>query len=134
MKTPLGLLAALSLCVGGCAGTATTASNVLTPWALNNNAAEYDGQKVTVKGWLEYGDEQHHLFQSKPSSNSVSGVYDNRCTSVKVPEKLSSAATELTHQYVLIEGVFRTDIAGGDIVRGRCNVTGIQVTAISRAS
>ena len=130
------VLLSMAILMGCAMAGGSGAETYLTPIELNKNPSAYDHKHVVVKGWLEYGFEQRHLFQSvitKEESEGKAPVDDPACTSIEVPETLRSRATKLNHRYVLIEGLFLSDLAGERVFLGLCSTTGIQVESIKPA-
>lgn len=124
------LLSAATLLMG--CMVSRSAQNYLEPLELNKSPQSYDHKRVVVRGWLDYGFEKRFLLQSESPKES-SEVNDPSCTSIEVPETLRSAAMRLNHQYVLIEGVFLSDLADERVFSGLCNKTGVQVESIKPA-
>lgn len=122
----------LSLAFLGC----TNAAESLTPSELNHSPQSYEGRVVVVRGWLDYGFEKRHLFQSSRSKNSPEmnqNADDHTCVSIEVAERLRARATYLNHRYVIVKGVFRSDLARGRVFLGLCNSAGIEVDTITPA-
>jgi hypothetical protein len=122
--------------LAGCASRTDETETFLTPMELNKDLSGYDHKTVVVKGWLDYGFEERHLFQSpltKDESEGNAPARDPRCTSIEVPETLRATATRLNHQYVLVEGLFLADIAGERVFLGLCNETDVQAKSIRSA-
>jgi len=130
----IGCLFSAAALLLGCMATASRgAQDYVGPLELNKNPPSYDHKRVVVKGWLDYGFEKRFLFQSASPEQS-NDVNDPSCTSIEVPETLRATATKLNHQYVLIQGLFLSDLAGERVFLGLCNKTGVQVESIKSAS
>lgn len=120
----------LGLAFLGCASAAES----LTPSELSRSPQSYDGKAVVVRGWLDYGFEKRHLFQRSQPENGPAidrNVADHACISIEVAERLRATATRLNHRYVIMKGVFRSDLAGDRVFLGLCNSAGIEVDTIT---
>lgn len=47
----------------------TFAENVLTPARLNESKHDYDGEEVTVRGWMRSGFENYVLWENREASS-----------------------------------------------------------------
>jgi hypothetical protein len=113
--------------LGGCVTDHDTqGKTIASPAILLRDGQKFDGKRIAVKGWLDFGFERRHLFElsnrGKPEAQP--------CISVEIDSSVRSSAEELNHTSVLVEGVFTTDLAHGRIFFGLCSDGGIQVSSI----
>ena len=118
-----------------CAPTSPASNSRLTPSAVNTDADQYDGKMVEVYGWVDYGFERRYLLDEEPDEESSAGRlspsgYDITCVSVEVPEALREKFEHLNRSFVVVRGIFRSDIAGAGIFLGLCNATGLEVASV----
>lgn len=97
--------------------------SVLTPSELNTHAAEYDGKRVTVHGWLVVEFERYHLSDSETAYNDPNAPAST-CVSY-----LGPIENRTKGKMVTLTGTFWKDFTKSlnVIDLGTCNTSGLDV-------
>jgi hypothetical protein len=99
----------------------------LTPSEILANAARYDGQHVTVNGYVVLGPETRDIFDSKAAAESAHSA----CLGLDAPDKsFTSFHKRYEHR---LSGIFRRQLCGPkDICLFWCSTSGIELDSGQR--
>lgn len=126
MRNPILWISALALV--GCAAAQPAETPALSPSALNANPAAYDGQLVTVTGYLVLKPETHLLYESKELDQAFRqklaekppsidfGQWDKYCLTVLNLKFLQEHRAAFNGKTVTLTGHFKSKYLDGAVV------------------
>jgi hypothetical protein len=98
----------------------------VTVQQLNSTPEVFDGQKVTVSGWIVIDDEKRYIVAQK--KNYTTWRKGASCLSVINGGGLDARETDFNGKHVSLRGVFRADVHKDGVVRlGLCSATAIDL-------
>lgn len=139
--TRLQIITLLSAIAGaGCALSATTPGDSLSPIELNADPQRYQGQSVVVHGYVTLVPGGHNLYESRELRNEFARRWDAEdpgfdprdyvqyCLTIANPEDLDEVGDELNGTSITVKGTFLANYLDGGIDLGACPLpTGIVI-------
>lgn len=118
------LLLAIFLC-GACSTFSASSTN--KPSDVNRDAAKFDGQIVTIAGWMVLENEELAIWDQQKDRDA--NKQPDRCVSVLVPRSIETDLRPFNRKYVKLSGRFHRDVASmkPTMFLGLCNTTAIEV-------
>jgi len=109
----------LALLSASCSTIPSWPENALTPARLNESKHDYNGEEVTVHGWMRSGFENYSLWESREASSK--GEFEEKCVSLLIPQSMDTSGFD--KQHVTVKGVFVEKLPSNVVQLGGCNLT-----------
>lgn len=93
---------------------------------LNANRSQYDGKKLTLRGFLVIGPESMYLVRHL-GYNKDYWVRDSGCLSLLDTGDLGKKESFYNEKYIALNGTFRADNRSYGISFSECGLTGIDI-------
>ncbi len=107
-------------------GCGWAADNALDIQILNANRAQYDGQNLTLQGFLVIGPESMYLVKRLGYDKDY-WARDSGCLSLLNTGDLGEKESLYNGKYVEIRGVFRANNYSYGISLSECGLTGLDI-------
>lgn len=102
--------------------TARETSEILIPSEIHRLRQKFDGEIVTVRGWLISGHDERGLWNNEADhdKNRI-----ERCISIAVPRSMDDEITSMSNREVVLTGRFHSDVKNlaPAIFLGLCNTS-----------
>jgi hypothetical protein len=107
--------------------------NYVTPSYALVHAAELDGGKITVGGFVDLGTNSRCLYDSMKAFRRRDGSGAQVIT-LSEGDNLLRRKAELNHRFVLVNGTFKKTFNGPDVLDlYQCNAAGIEQETVRRS-
>ena len=122
--TVLSPLLVVSL-LAGCAGNLSRAES--SPSAFVSQASSMDGQAVTVRGYVRFGD---HARQIWDNETSLRDADVGSCLTLINTTPHRDILGRSDRRYARVVGVIRANINEGHVDYGSCNDVGLELVSV----
>lgn len=103
----------------------------LQPQSVLAAPADYQGKRVTVRGYLRYGDDARGLWQSAQAYRTYSPAKPRPCLTLFNADAFHSRLRQFADSTVTLTGTVRTiHLQPEESARGWCSDTGMMIEKI----
>jgi hypothetical protein len=105
----------------------------ITPSYALAHAAELDGRRITIGGFVDLGTNSRCLYDSMQAVRGRNGTAAQVVT-LSEGDNLLRRRTELNHRFVLVTGTFKKTFNGPNVIDlYQCNDAGIEQDVVRRS-